>query len=108
MMFRNIFLKRTYGTHPNTIQWNKNKFETHQLNGNYQQALKLFQIGIEKKTFQPNSVTYLTILDVCKELKSLSTLRTIHNLIDTSNDISNDPRIRSLLMNVYIKHQDLD
>jgi hypothetical protein len=94
----------------NTIQWNKT-IRAHQINGNYQQALKLFQIGIEKKTFEPNSVTYLTILDICKELKSLSTLRTIHHLIDSSKndeEIYNNPRIRSLLMHVYIKCQDLD
>ncbi|CAF3990102.1 unnamed protein product [Rotaria sp. Silwood2] len=119
MMLINYFLKRTYRTNVNTIQWNKT-IRNHQLNGNYQQALKLFQIGIEKKTFQPNSVTYLTMLDICKELKSLSTLRTIHHLIDSSknlnnnnnnnddDDIYNNPRIRSLLMDVYIKCQDLD
>ena len=110
-MLVNFFFKRTYRPNVNTIQWNKT-IRTHQQNGNYQQALKLFQIGIEKKTFQPNSVTYLTILDICKELKSLPTLRTIHNLIDSSqnhdDDISNNPRIRSLLMDVYIKCQDVD
>jgi hypothetical protein len=110
-MLMNFVFRRTYRTNANTIQWNKT-IRTHQLNGNYQQALKLFQIGIEKQTFQPNSSTYLTILDVCKELKSLSTLRAVHQLIDTSknidDDISNNPRIRSLLMDVYIKCQDLD
>ncbi|CAF4657550.1 unnamed protein product [Rotaria sp. Silwood1] len=118
-MLLNVFFKRTYRTNVNTIQWNKT-IRNHQLNGNYQQALKLFQIGIEKKTFQPNSVTYLTMLDICKELKSLSTLRTIHDLIDSSknlnnnnnnnddDDIYNNPRIRSLLMDAYIKCQDLD
>ncbi|CAF0905194.1 unnamed protein product [Rotaria sordida] len=113
-MLINFFLKRTYRINVNTIQWNKT-IRNHQLNGNYQQALKLFQIGIEKKTFQPNSVTYLTMLDICKELKSLSTIRTIHHLIDSSknlnnndDDIYNNPRIRSLLMDVYIKCQDLD
>ena len=111
MMLINFLLKRTYRTNANTIQWNKT-IRNHQINGNYQQALKLFQLGIEKKTFQPNSVTYLTILDVCKELKSVSTVRTIHQLIDSSkdfnDDISNNSHIRSLLMDVYIKCQDLD
>jgi pentatricopeptide repeat protein len=111
MMLRYLIFKRAYHSNPNTIQWNKT-IRNHQANGNYQQALKLFQLGIEKQTFQPNSLTYLTILDICKELKSLSTVRTIHQLIDSSKtideDISNDPRIRSLLMNVYIKCQDID
>lgn len=116
-MLIRFFSKRTYRTNANTIQWNKT-IRNHQVNGNYQQALKLFQLGIEKKTFQPNSVTYLTMLDICKELKSSSTLRTIHQLIDLSkssahnnsneDDIYNNPRIRSLLMSVYIKYKDLD
>jgi pentatricopeptide repeat protein len=93
MMLINFLVKRAYRTNVNTIQWNKT-FRTHQINGNHQQALKLFQIGIEKKTFQPNSVTYLTILDSSKEL--------------TDDDVYNNPRIRSLLMDVYIKCQDPD
>ncbi|CAF1426096.1 unnamed protein product [Rotaria magnacalcarata] len=113
-MLMNLFLKRTYSTNANTIQWNKT-IRNHQINKNYQQALKLFEIGIEKKTFQPNSVTYLTMLDICKEVKSLSTLRTIHQLINSSKNIHSDdkeiynnPRIRSLLMDAYIKCHDLD
>ena len=110
-----FFIKRTYRINVTTIQWNKT-IRHQQMNGNYQQALQLFQIGIEKKSFQPNSVTYLTILDICKEIKSLSTVRKIHNLIDSSktldghgdDDIYHNPRIRSLLMDVYIKCQDLD
>lgn len=111
-MLVNLIFKRTYRPSANTIQWNKT-IRSHQINGNHQQALKLFQIGIEKKTFQPNSMTYLTILDICKELKSLSTLRTIHHLIDSSKNDDNDDvyhnsHIRSLLMDVYIKCQDID
>ena len=102
-----MIVKRCYHrSNTNTIQWNKT-IRTHQNNGNYQQALKLFQLGIEKKTFQPDSVTYLTILDICKQFKSLPTIRNIHQLIDSSN-ISNDPRIRSSLMDVYIKCEDID
>ncbi|CAF1301223.1 unnamed protein product [Adineta steineri] len=111
-MLVSLIFKRTYRPNVNTIQWNKT-IQNHQSNGNYQQALKLFQLGIEKNTFQPNSVTYLTILDICKELKSLPTVRKIHHLIDESknlnnDDIQNNPRIRSLLMDVYIKCQDID
>lgn len=105
MMLLQIIARRCYHR-SNTIQWNKT-IRTHQNNGNFQQAWKLFQLGIEKKTFQPDSVTYLTILDVCKQLKSLPTIRTVHQLIDSSN-ISNNPRIRSSLMDVYIKCEDLD
>lgn len=102
-----MIVRRCYHrSNTNTIQWNKT-IRTHQNNGNYQQALKLFQLGIEKKTFQPDSVTYLTILDVCKQFKSLPTIRNIHQLIDSSN-ISNDPRIRSSLMDVYIKCEDIE
>lgn len=115
MMLINFIVKRAYRTNATTIQWNKT-IKSHQINGNYQQALRLFQMGIEKQTFQPNSVTYLTMLDICKELKSLSVLRTIHQLIDSSknlhnndnDDIYNNPRIKSLLLDVYIKCQDLD
>ncbi|UJR23660.1 hypothetical protein I4U23_026644 [Adineta vaga] len=111
MMLVKFFFKRTYRTNVNTNQWNKT-IRTHQINGNYRQALKLFQIGIEKNTFQPNSVTYLTMLDICKQLKSLPTVRTIHNLIDSTKtndqEIFHDPRLRSLLMDVYIKCQDID
>jgi pentatricopeptide repeat protein len=106
-MLRNFLLKRTYRTNVNTIQWNKT-IKNHQINGNYQQALKLFQLGIEKQTFQPDSFTYLTILDICKQLKSLTTLRTIHNSSKHLPDIYNNSHIRSLLMNVYIKCDDID
>jgi hypothetical protein len=109
-MLINFLLKRTYRTNVNTIQWNKT-IKNHQINGNYQQALKLFQLGIEKQTFQPDSFTYLIILDICKQLKSLTTLRTIHHLIDSSKnlpDIYNNSHIKSLLMNVYIKCEDID
>ena len=106
-MFIRMIIKRTYHrSNANTIQWNKT-IRTHQNNGNYQQALKLFQLGIEKKTFQPDSVTYLTVLDICKQMKSLPIIRTIHQLIDSSN-LSYDPRIRSSLMDVYIKCEDID
>lgn len=110
MILRNLILKRTYQTNSNTIQWNK-MIKNYQLNGNYQQALKLFQVGLEKQTFQPDANTYLTLLDICKQLKSLSTLRTIHQLIDSSKqypDISKNSHIRSLLMDVYIKCNDID
>lgn len=109
-MLRYLFLKRTYRTNPNTIQWNK-MIKNYQISGNYQQALKLFQVGIEKQTFQPDSNTYLTLLDICKQLKSLPTLRTIHQLIDSSKnlqDISKNSHIKSLLMDVYIKCDDID
>ncbi|CAM4877110.1 unnamed protein product [Rotaria socialis] len=88
----NLFLKRLHSTNANTIQWNKT-IRNHQINRNYQHALKLFEI----------------------EVKSLSTLRTIHQLIDSSKNIHSDgkeiynnPRIRSLLMDAYIKCHDLD
>ncbi|CAF1630673.1 unnamed protein product [Adineta ricciae] len=111
MMLVKFLIRRTYRSNANTSQWNKT-IRTHQSNGNYQQALKLFQIGIEKNTFEPNSVTYFTMLDICKELKSLPLARTIHNLVDASRnhdqEVFSDPRIRSLLMHVYIKCQDID
>ena len=117
MLLRNLafFFKRGYPANPTTIQWNKT-LRSHQANGNYQQALKLFQLGVEKNTFQPNAATYLTVLEICKELKSLPTLRMVHQWIDSTkkgqsnddDDISRDPRIRSSLMDVYIKCKDLD
>jgi hypothetical protein len=110
MMVINFFLKRTYRTNANTFQWNKT-IKNHQMNGNYQQALKLFQLGIEKNTFEPDSNTYFTILDICKQLKSLSTLRTIHHLIDSSknlHEISKNSHLKSLLMDTYIKCDDID
>lgn len=112
MILRNLFFfKRGYAANSTTIQWNKT-LRTHQANGNYQQALKLFQLGVEKNTFQPNATTYLTVLDICKELKSLSDLRTVHQWIDSTkkldDDIARDPRVRSSLMDVYIKCKDLD
>jgi pentatricopeptide repeat protein len=107
MLLRYLIIKRTYRSNTNTIQWNKT-IRTHQINGNYQQALKLFQLGIEKQTFQPDSVTYLTILDVCKQLKSLSIVRTIHQLIDSSKNLDDKSHLQSSLMDVYIKCQDLD
>lgn len=113
MMLINLVLKRTYRPPPNTIQWNK-MIKNHQANGNYQQALKLFQVGIDKQTFQPDSVTYLTVIDICKQSKALPTLRTIHQLIDSSKtrpnheDVSKNARIRSLLMDAYVKCQDIE
>ena len=113
-MLRTFLVKRTLQTSANTIQWNKT-LRNHQASRNYQQALKLFQIGVEKRTFEPNAATYITMLDICKEMKSLPTLRTIHQLIDATKtsdtsqkEIYNNPRLRSLLMDVYIKCQDLD
>ena len=113
-MLRTFLVKRTLQTSANTVQWNKT-LRNHQANRNYEQALKLFQIGVEKRTFEPNAVTCITMLDICKEMKSLSTLRTIHQWIDTTKasnasqkEIYNNPRVRSLLMDVYIKCQDLD
>ena len=109
-----FIVKRFYRTNSTTLQWNKT-IRTHQINGNHQQALKLFQLGIEKNTFQPNSATFLTMLDICKEIKSLSTVRTLHQLIEQSKKIHPDdeeirenPRIWSSLMDVYIKCDDLD
>ena len=113
-MLRFLFIKRFHRTNPTTIEWNKT-IRNHQMNGNHQQALKMFQLGIEKNAFQPNSVTYLTIIDVCKQMNSLPTLKMIHQLIESSNkspvdaqEIGDNPRIRSLLMDAYIKCDDLN
>jgi pentatricopeptide repeat protein len=109
MILRYTLVRRYFRANPTTIEWNQT-LRTHHDHGKYQQALKLFQLGIEKKSFVPNVVTYLTMIDVCKRLKSSGTLREIHRLIDAStveHRHDDDVRLRSSIMDAYMKCDDL-
>lgn len=113
MISRFLSIKRFHRTNPTTIQWNKT-LRSHQTNGKHDQALKLFELGIDKKSFQPNSVTFLTMIEVCRDMKCLKSLKFIERLINQSKndpsdheEIYQNSRVRSLLMDGFIKCDDL-
>lgn len=80
----------------NTIEWNK-KLKFHRLRGEPNTSLKIFEIGIRKYQYQPDYITFVSMLEICKEIKDVDNGRYIHRIIETSPMKSNS-RIQYLLM----------
>ncbi|CAF0935814.1 unnamed protein product [Rotaria sordida] len=90
----------------NTIEWNK-KIKFYRMRNEEKNALKLFEIGIRKYEFQPDYITYISILEICKDIKDIDSGHYIHRLINKSS-VRDNSRIQSLLMEVYMKCGDVD
>lgn len=80
---------------PNTIEWNK-KLKFYRMQNEEQKALKLFEIGIRKHQFQPDYITYIIMLELCKDIKDVDNGRFIHRVIANSS-IRDNTRIQNLL-----------
>ncbi|CAF0788681.1 unnamed protein product [Adineta ricciae] len=94
--------------HPceNTIEWNK-KLKAYRMRGEGNKALKFFEIGLRKYAFQPDYITYISMLELCKEIKDLDNGRFIHRRIWNSS-VRENSRIQTLLMELYMKCGDMD
>ena len=79
----------------NTIEWNK-KMKFYRMSNQEQKALKLFEIGIRKHQFQPDYITYISLLELCKDTKDVDNGRYLHRIIANSS-IKDNTRIQNLL-----------
>ena len=79
-----------------TIEWNK-KLKFFRMRGESKRALKLFEIGIRKYQYQPDYITYVSMIEMCKDIKDLDNGRYIHRQIYQS-PVNSNSRIQSLLM----------
>jgi len=80
----------------NTIEWNK-KLKFYRMRGEEKNALKLFEIGLRKYQFQPDYITYISMIELCKDIKDVNNGRYIHRLISNSS-IRDNSRIQNLLL----------
>ena len=81
---------------PNTIEWNK-MLKAYRIRGDGKKALKFFEIGLRKHQFQPDYITYISMLELCKDIKDVESGRYIHRYI-SNTDVKNNTRIQGLLM----------
>jgi hypothetical protein len=80
----------------NTIEWNK-KLKFYRMRGEEKNALKLFEIGLRKYQFQPDYITYISMIELCKDIKDVNNGRYIHRLISNS-PVRDNSRIQNLLL----------
>lgn len=80
----------------NTIDWNK-KLKFYRMRGESKRALKLLEIGIRKYQFQPDYITYVSMIELCKEIKDLENGRYVHRQVYHSS-VNGNSRIQNLLM----------
>lgn len=80
----------------NPVEWNK-KLKSYRMQGQGQKALKLFEIGLRKHRFQPDYITYISMLELCKEINDVDNGRYIHRQI-LNTPIRDNTRIQTLLM----------
>lgn len=80
----------------NTIDWNK-QLKAYRMRGEERNALKFFEIGIRKYQFQPDYITYISMLEICKDIKDVDSGHYIHRLINKS-PVRENSRIQTLLM----------
>lgn len=80
----------------NPIDWNK-KLKSYRIQGEGKKALKLFEIGLRKHQFQPDYITYISMLELCKDIKDVQSGRYIHRHIITT-PVRDNSRIQTLLM----------
>ncbi|UJR23443.1 hypothetical protein I4U23_026448 [Adineta vaga] len=90
----------------NTIEWNK-RLKAYRMRGESNKALKLFEIGLRKHQFQPDYITYISMLEMCKDIKDVDNGRYIHRRIWNSS-VRENTRIQTLLMDFYMKCGDVD
>jgi len=83
----------------NTIEWNK-KLKFYRMHGEEKKALKLFEIGLRKYQFQPDYITYISMIEICKDIKDVDSGRYIHRRIWNSS-VRDNSRLQNLLM-VYL------
>lgn len=80
----------------NTIEWNK-KLKAYRMRGEAKKALKLFEIGVRKYQYQPDYITYVSMIEMCKEIKDLDNARYVHRQVYRS-PVNTNSRIQNLLM----------
>jgi hypothetical protein len=80
----------------NTIEWNK-KLKFYRMRNEEKNALKLFEIGLRKHQFQPDYITYISMIEVCKDIKDIDNGRYLHRLVHNSH-VRDNSRIQTLLM----------
>lgn len=80
----------------NTIEWNK-KLKHYRMRGEQKKALKLFEIGVRKHQFQPDYITYISMLEICKDIKDVDSGHYIHRVINQTN-VRDNSRIQNILM----------
>jgi hypothetical protein len=80
----------------NTIEWNK-KLKFYRMNNEEKKALKLFEIGLRKHKFQPDYITYISMIEMCKDINDIDNGRYIHRIIHNSQ-VKDNSRIQNLLM----------
>ena len=83
----------------NSIEWNK-KLKFYRMRGEEKKSLKLFEIGLRKYQFQPDYITYISMIEICKDIKDVDSGRYIHRYIWNSS-VRDNSRIQTLLM-VYL------
>jgi hypothetical protein len=87
----------------NTIEWNK-KLKFYRMRGEEKKALKLFEIGLRKYKYQPDYITYISMIEICKEIKDVDNGRFIHRLVINS-PVKDNNRIQYTLMVWNINHK---
>ncbi|CAF2414978.1 unnamed protein product [Rotaria sp. Silwood2] len=90
----------------NTIEWNK-KLKFYRMRNEEKNALKLFEIGIRKYQFQPDYITYISMLEICKDIKDVDSGHYLHRLINKS-PVRDNSRIQTLVMVMYLRCGDVD
>ena len=80
----------------NTIEWNK-KLKFYRMRGEERKALKLFEIGLRKYRYQPDYITYVSMIEACKDIKDVDNGRYVHRLVHHSS-VKENSRLQSLLM----------
>ncbi|CAF3015252.1 unnamed protein product [Rotaria socialis] len=90
----------------NTIEWNK-KLKSYRMRNQEKNALKLFEVGIRKHQFQPDYITYISMLEICKDIKDVDSGQYIHRIINKSS-VRDNSRLQLVLMEMYMKCGDVD
>ncbi|CAF4243967.1 unnamed protein product [Rotaria magnacalcarata] len=90
----------------NTIEWNK-KLKAYRMQSQEKNALKLFEVGIRKHQFQPDYITYISMLEICKDIKDVDSGKYIHRIINKSS-VRDNSRLQIVLMEMYMKCGDVD
>ena len=80
----------------NTIEWNK-KLKFYRLRGEAKKALKTFEIGVRKYQYQPDYITYVSMIELCKEEKDLDNGRYVHRIVENSS-VKTNSRLQFLLL----------
>lgn len=66
----------------------------------FEESLQLFT-AMEKNKIPPNSITLVSVLSACSELKDLDTGKKIHQYINNHGKVKSDLKVNNALANMY-------